>query len=84
MHIYKKQPKTKAEKAIRSSSISATDCRRPQGITTEEQGKDARNSSSNEEPSSLGTSKPPGTNHLAAKKHRAPAAEAMKGIHVGG
>jgi hypothetical protein len=47
-------------------------------------GKDGRESTSGEEPPPLGTSKPPGTKHLAAKTRRAPVANAVKGLHIGG
>jgi hypothetical protein len=79
----RKHRRTKNGKAIRSSGAFATGRQQTQSVVAEEQGKVAQMPSSGKEPPPLGTSKPPGMNHLAARTRRAPA-EAVEGLLNGG
>jgi hypothetical protein len=64
--------------------VSATDRRRPLGVSAEEREQVARWLPFGEEPLTLAVAKPPGTHHLVARKRRVPATDSKNGLLVGG
>jgi hypothetical protein len=82
--FYTKHPRTKEEKAIQSTGISATIRRIPQGEATEEPKVLARELLSGDDQKLRSTSRARGTNHFALQRLRAPATRSEQGLLTGG